>query len=84
MRSTHRKPEEMWYVCLERSKGKVECDADVPLDVVHKAVYICSSYLLTDDELSGSSLIEELCSTLQRLFFYLYSDDTATESECPD
>ena len=54
------------------------------LDVVHKAVYICSSYLLTDDELSGSSLIQELCSTLQRLFFYLYSDDTATESECPD
>lgn len=51
-------------------------------DVVHKAVYICSSYLLMDDELSGSRLIEELCSTLQVLFFCLYSDDTAAESEC--
>lgn len=54
------------------------------LDVVHKVVYICSSHLLTDDELSGSNLTEELCSTLQRLFFYLHWDDTVAESEPPD
>ena len=51
--------------------------------VIHKTVYLCSSYLLTDDELNGSSLVEELCSAYQRLYFYLDNDEFAAESECP-
>lgn len=54
------------------------------LDAVRKAVYFCSSHLLTDDELSGSHLIEELCSTLQKLFFHLTWDDTAAVSKSPN
>lgn len=53
------------------------------LGAVYRAVHFCSSHLLTDDALCGSNLIEQLCSTLQRLFVHLNLDDTAAVSKYP-
>ena len=57
-------------------------DEQVPsatLEVIFKAVYSCTTYLLTEDEIHGNNMIHELCATFQTLFV---QRDVAAASEC--